>query len=587
MKNIYLALSLIFSAGTLSAQQFLETNAGSEHWVDSTFRKLSRREKIAQLMVLRVSTITANGPLFYEEQVAKNIRKYNTGALCLFQGTSKQQAEVLNRLQAKAKTPLMVCVDGETGVGMRFSDVSPFPDQLTIGATPDAALAYNVGKEIAAQCKRIGIHVNYAPVVDINNNPDNPVINYRSFGEDKYKVAGFGVQIMKGMQDGGVMACAKHFPGHGDVAVDSHFDLPVINKSLQALDSLEMYPFKELIRAGVGSMMMAHLYIPVIDSTLNKATSLSHNNVTGILREQLGFKGLAFTDGLGMKGVSKFYPQGEASARSIIAGNDMLCLPQDVKGSIKKTRKAIRRNELQWTDIDEKVKKVLLAKYNLGLNALKPVDTTALAADLNRNVQMVKKEVYLNAITLLRQSDSLILPLKVQRKVAYVGIGISGENHFGTMLKNAFAADCFYLDYTADSIAAGKILTALRGKYDEVIVGLHKYKKYPANNFGISTVAMDLVHAIQKENKVLNFIFGNPYAVKNYTDARNIVVCYEDDNLMHEAALSLLKGGISAKGRLPVSVEGFHYGTGLSTAGAPSVKTSVFSGNISSKHVTD
>ncbi|WP_207535046.1 glycoside hydrolase family 3 N-terminal domain-containing protein [Desertivirga arenae] len=550
------------------AQEFLQRSPDANAWVQQELRKLSKKEKIAQLMVIRLSERKGKDVVFYDKEVLKYLKKYNIGSVCLFQGNSPQQALVLNKLQAKAKNPLLVCIDGETGLGMRFGDVRPFPDQLTIGAVPDAAIAYKVGRAIAEQCKRAGIHVDYAPVVDINNNPLNPVINFRSFGEDKYKVAGFGVQIMKGMQDGGVMACAKHFPGHGDVAVDSHLDLPVINKSLAALDSLELYPFKEMVKAGVGSMMVAHLYIPSIDATQNQATSLSRKNVTELLRDQLGYKGLTFTDALEMKGVAKFYPQGEAAVQSLIAGNDMLCLPGDVKGSIKKVRKAIRADKLSWGDINDKVTRVLYAKYNLGANNFKPIDTVNIAADLNKDVNALKREVYENAITLLRQTDASLFPLSLNKRIAYVGIGIPAENQFGKLLKEKYRADCFYADYNADAAKLESIKQSLLGKYDVIITGIHGYKKYPANNFGISATSIYFLRRLADNANTINFVFGNPYAVKNLNSAKNIVVCYEDDPLMQEVAVSFLKGEIIAKGKLPVTVSpDFTYGTGINSGG--------------------
>ena len=534
-------------------------------------------------MVIRLSEITANGVAFYDEKVEDYIKKYKIGSVCLFQGNALKQAQVLNRLQQKSEVPLLVCIDGETGVGMRFGDVKPFPDQLTIGATGDAAIAYHVGQAIALQCKRAGIQVNYAPVIDINNNPNNPVINFRSFGEDKYKVALYGTRIMKGMQDEGIMACAKHFPGHGDVAVDSHLDLPVITKSLQQLDSLELYPFKTLIKENVGSMMVAHLSIPAIDTTHNQATSLSKNNVTGLLRNQLNFKGITFTDGLGMKGVSKFYPQGEASAQSLIAGNDMLCLPQDVKGSIKKIRKAIRQDKLSWEDINAKVKKVLLAKYNLGLDTLKPVDTVNVAADLNKDIKKIKQEVYQNAITLVTQADSNILPLKGLSKIAYVGIGIQKENYFASRLKQVYNADTYYLSYKDDSVKANELLRQIGNNYDAIVIGMHKYTKYPAKNFGISGVAVGLMQQLQQQKNVVSLAFGNPYAIKNVIDAKNIVACYEDDSLMHEVAINLLTGKITPKGKLPVTVGKFAFGTGITTNYYLPIVKPAFAGLDSSK----
>jgi beta-N-acetylhexosaminidase len=562
MKRILLLIFSLYAIGA-SGQQFFQITPASQNWVDKIFHSLTRKQKIAQLMVMRLSERRGKEIVFLEDEVTKYIKKYNIGSVCLFQGTSLQQAEVLNRLQAKAKTPLMVCVDGETGLGMRFSDVVPLPDQLTIGAISDTELAYKIGKAIGQQCKRAGIQVNYAPVVDINNNPNNPVINYRSLGEDKYKVSLLGTRIMKGMQDEGVMACAKHFPGHGDVSVDSHLDLPVITKSMQELDSLELFPFKQMIKDGVGSVMIAHLYIPAIDTTKNQATSLSRKNVTGLLKETLGFKGLTFTDALEMKGVTKFYPAGQASVQSLIAGNDMLCLPGDLKGSIKKTRKAIRNHKLSWKDIDEKVHKVLLAKYNLGLDALKPIAYNALTEDLNKDVIRLKKEVYKNAITLLRLDNPAMLPLAASKKIAYVGIGISGPNRFASQLQEYYKADCFYIDSSTDSIHVLNLLNDLQN-YDAVIIGIHQYRKFPANNFGISKASVNIAIKIQQMKNSISFVFGNPYAVKNFTAARNIIACYEDDSLMHDVAFNLLKGTETAKGKLPVTVdEAFHFGSGI------------------------
>jgi beta-N-acetylhexosaminidase len=562
------ATSSLVAKGQINAQN----TPASKLWVEQAFKKLSRKQKVAQLMVVRLSERKGKDIVFFDKEVRKYVRRYNIGSVCLFQGVSPLQVLALNKLQSEAKIPLLVCIDGETGVGMRFGDVKPLPDQLTIGAVPDAEIVYKVGRAIAEQCKRAGIHLDYAPVVDINNNPDNPVINFRSFGEDKFKVASFGIQIMKGMQDGGIMACAKHFPGHGDVSVDSHFDLPVVNKSLAALDSLELYPFKELIKAHVGSMMVAHLFIPAIDNIADQATSLSKKNVTGLLRGELGFQGLTFTDALGMKGVAKFYNPGEAVVQSLIAGNDMLCLPGDIKKGIKAVRKAIRHDKLSWEDIDEKVRKVLTAKYNLGAAQYKPIDTTGIAAYLNKDVNAIKTEVYENAITLVRAAGDDPFPLTVGKRIAYVGIGVSNENEFGRLLKENYRADCFYFDFIADAGKFAELKQTLQADYDVVITGLHGYKKYPANNFGISAASLEFLRSISENSNTVNFVFGNPYAIRNINTAKNIVACYEDDAIMHLAAFKLLKGAISAKGKLPVTVSAeFPYGTGVSMAGLSSV----------------
>ena len=323
MKRFLIAAFTFLLISTITNAQY-SSKLTAKRWVDSVFRTLSKQQKIAQLMIIRAHSNL--GPEHIEE-VTSQIQKYNVGGLCFFQGGPIRQANLTNFYQSIAKTPLMITIDGEWGLGMRLDSVINFPRNLLIGAVKDPKLVYQFGRAVGEQCKRLGIHVNFGPVVDVNNNPNNPVINDRSFGEDKYKVAEFGVQYMKGMQDVGVMACAKHFPGHGDVEVDSHYDLPVINKSREQLDSLELYPFKRILDAGVGSVMVAHLYIPSIDTTTNQATSLSYKNITGLLKNELKYNGLVFTDALEMKGISKFFPEGEASVRSLLAGNDLLCLP--------------------------------------------------------------------------------------------------------------------------------------------------------------------------------------------------------------------------------------------------------------------
>ena len=362
MRVFLLTLCLFYSSTA-----FCQQTAGGEaaKWADSVYQSLSNDQRIAQLMVVRLSSIDMKTKqvTFFDQQVAELVKNYNIGGICVFQGSPVKQAGIINNLQAMAKTPILMCIDAEWGVGMRILDsVLPLPKQMMLGAMKDASIVYKYGQVVADQCKRLGLHVNYAPVIDVNNNPDNPVINDRSFGEDKYKVALFGTQYMRGMQDNGVMACAKHFPGHGDVSVDSHVDLPIINKSIAQLDSLELYPFRQLFAAGIGSAMVAHLYIPAIDSTANRATSLSKNNVTGLLRNQLHFEGLTFTDALEMQGVKKFFPDGEASVQSLIAGNDMLCLPGDVPMAIQKINEAIEKGTLSRTDIELHCKKVLVAK---------------------------------------------------------------------------------------------------------------------------------------------------------------------------------------------------------------------------------
>jgi beta-N-acetylhexosaminidase len=552
-------LAMIFSQGTFA--QVL--NAPAQYWADSVYKKLSKDERIAQLMVVRLSTIDSKTKVvtFLDDNVSNLIAKYNIGGVCVFQGSPVKQAEIINRLQAKAKTPLMMCIDAEWGVGMRIIDsVLPLPKQMMLGAMKDETVVYRYGKLVAEQCKRIGLQVNYAPVVDVNNNPNNPVINDRSFGEDKYKVANFGIQYMKGMQDNGVMACAKHFPGHGDVSVDSHLDLPVINKTMAQLDELELYPFRKIFDAGIGSVMLAHLYIPAIDTTKNRATSLSPNNVNNLMRKELNYKGLTFTDALEMQGVNKFYPNGAASVQSIIAGNDMLCLPGDVPLAINKIKEAIKKKQISWADIELHCKKVLIAKYQYGLANLKPIKTENLAADLNKGIAEMRRLVAENAITLVSKKDESFFPLRDTKSgdIAFVGFGITAENEFAKRMRADYNATIFYGN-DAD------LLKKLKG-FKKVVVGMHNVGRFAASNFGFNKSTLDAIAAVQQQNNCVSFVFGNAYSLKNFCGVDNIVMCYEDDAIVQGTAVDLLQGKIFYKGVLPVTVcDNFKYGFGIDT----------------------
>lgn len=603
MRKFFILFVLITRLFTLYGQQNPDQEARG--WVDSIFKTLAGDEKIAQLMVIRMSAIDQadHRIVFYDKEVEEAVKKYNIGGICLFQGGPLTQAQRINYFQGIARTPILFCIDAENGVGMRMDSVIGLPRQMMLGATSDPSLAYQYGRLVATQCKRIGIQVNYAPVVDVNNNPDNPVINDRSFGEDKYKVAEMGVQYMKGMQDLGVMACAKHFPGHGDVSVDSHLDLPVINKSVKQLDSLELYPFQELFRAGVGSVMIAHLYIPAIDNTPNQATSLSNKTVTKLLRKKLHYQGISFTDALEMKGVAKFYPDGDASVQSLIAGNDMLCLPGDVALSISKINEAITQKKIKWKDIDARVKKVLYAKYYYGLAGRKPVDTAHLTEDLNEGVKDMRRQVAENALTLLRNGDPAVFsllagsaapagnsavpgtgnglaaptgndaasPVRVEnpartgkkRKIAYIGMGLTGDNEFSRRMRADYNAHVYYFDYSLDSAKAAAALELLSNRYDALVIGLHNFARFPAHDFAISHSAIWLLRQLQQRNKSVTLVFGNPYALKFTCDAATLVACYEDDDITQDVAADLLNGKFSAKGRLPVSVCEWKAGAGI------------------------
>ncbi|HET9278162.1 MAG TPA: serine hydrolase, partial [Flavitalea sp.] len=307
---------------------------------------------------------------------------------------------------------------------------------------------------------------------------------------------------------------------------------------------------------GVGSVMIAHLYIPAIDKTANRATSLSYNNVTKLLRRELNYKGLSFTDALEMQGVTKFFPAGDASVESLIAGNDMLCLPGDVPLSIAKVKTAIKNKRLKWKEIDEHVKKVLRAKYDYGLANLKPIDLTNLTADLNSGISSIRRKIAENALTLLRNNDRAIFPLMPRQfeRVAYVGIGLRKDNAFATRMRNDYGAHVYYFDYNLNETQAKAALEFIKGRYDVIVTGLHGYSRFPANNHGVSSGAVYLLQQLQQQTRSITLAFGNPYVLANLCDPKVLVACYEDDSIVHEAAMDLLQGKIQPKGKLPVTV---------------------------------
>lgn len=583
MKKIVIAFFFFCCLQAATAQQFLNHSKQANKWVDSVFNTLSEDEKIAQLFIIRAHS---NLGAEHIEKVTNLIKQYNVGGLCFFQGGPIRQANLTNYYQSISKTPLLVTMDAEWGLGMRLDSVDLFPKNMMLGALPNDSLVFEVGKAIGKQCKRMGIHLNYAPVVDINNNPENPVINDRSFGENKCKVNCYALQLTKGIQSQGVMACAKHFPGHGDVSVDSHLDLPIITKLYKQLDTLELYPFKEQIKNNVGCIMTAHLSIPAFDTTQNLPSSLSKKTITNLLKKKLKFKGLIITDGLEMKGVTKFFPSGASSAQAIIAGNDLLCLPEQIDSSIIKIKEALANETLMQKDLYASVKKVLLAKYHLGLNQKQFIDTKNLTEDLNSLTNQLVAQIAENAITTVKQNNENIIPLNditkpkdVLPQVALIHIGNGKSNEFTRRMQQDWNADVYHytnsysMNYVIrDSIEprTGVIISGTKAKYDlaqsiidsctklkkydAIVISIHQYNRRPANNFGLDTAAVFLMQNFLKDKNAISFFFGNPYAIKNNCTAQNIIACYDDDKIIQAKAADLLQGKFKAVGRLPVTV---------------------------------
>ncbi|MBO9152785.1 glycoside hydrolase family 3 N-terminal domain-containing protein [Chitinophaga sp. GCM10012297] len=578
MKHFLVALltGLTFTANAQTASTQLKSRTTQEkprqskadHWVDSVFNSLSHEERIAQLIMIRMHSNLGQDHI---NSVLNDVRVNKIGGMVTFQGGPVRQAMLINRYQAASKTPLLIATDGEWGLGMRFVDsVIAFPRNLMLGAVQDSALIYEVGKAIGEQCKRMGIQYNFAPVLDVNNNPNNPVINDRSFGEDKYQVARLGIAMIKGMQDAGVMACAKHFPGHGDTDVDSHYDLPSINKTLSQLDSLELYPFQRAIDAGVGSVMIGHLYLPAIDKKANTPSSISYKTVTDLLQKRMGFDGLIVTDALEMKGISKYYDHGQESLQSLLAGNDLMELPSTAKGSIAAIAAAIKKGTISRAEVYRRVKKVLRAKYDLGLAELQPIDPANITEDLNAAVLPLRRRISEEAITVLR-NDNHLLPLPVtigNKKLAIVAVGVDGGNNtfIDAVRSHRADVDAYVFSPRQSEAQVNAMVKRLKAQYDAVIIAVQNYSRRPANNYGINAAERLIVNQLQEEMPAATVTFGNPYAIRYFCDAPTIIAAYEDDSLTHKAAADVIFGKLDPKGKLPVTVcANFKFGAGLAS----------------------
>ena len=536
-------------------------------WVDSIVNSLTLEQKIAQLIMYPVYSKKGEKEIL---KIEKLIKDYEIGGVIYMQGGPVRQVNAHNRLMGKSKIPLLTSIDGEWGVRMRLDSVIRFPRQMLLGAVQDERLIYDMGVEIAKQCSLTGVHVNFAPVVDLNVNPNNPVINSRSFGEEKVHVTKLSNAYMKGMQDNTVLACAKHFPGHGDTDVDSHLGLPVINHSKDRLMDVELYPFKSLIDSGMGSVMVAHLYVPALDKTKDRASTLSPKIVKKLLKDKLGFEGLAFTDALNMHGVSKYYETGEVDLLALLAGNDILLFSQDVGKAIEYIKNAVEKRKISEKEITSRVKKVIQLKKWIGLDRFEPLSTKELVPKLNsENAKLVRRKLVENAMTLL-QNRGDVVPVKGLSKLrlASVSIGVDGISPFQKMLGNYAPVDHFYISSKPTKEEVIKIINDLKG-YNLVLVGIHGNSRSPKKKFGLTQDMMDVLNNIKSMHPTIVSVFANPYSLGFFpelSEGNALIMAYENALLSQEYTAQLIFGGIDAKGKLPVTVsERFQVGDGLVT----------------------
>lgn len=549
-KTILTTLFLYILSTTYTQAQGLDT-LDANKWVDSVMSTMNDDQKIGQLFMVAAYS---NRDSAHFKEISRLITNYHIGGLCFFQGGPLRQSQQTNLYQAKAKIPLLISMDAEWGLSMRLDSVIRYPKQMALGAITDNQLIYDFGKETARQCKRIGVHLNFAPVLDVNNNPKNPVINDRSFGEDKYRVAAKGIEYMRGMQDNGVMANGKHFPGHGNTDKDSHLSLPTLNRSRLQLDSLELYPFKELMSRGLGSVMVAHLFVPSIDSSKNIASSISRPVVSDLLKNELGYKGLVFTDALNMKGVSSYFAPGVVDAKALLAGNDMLLFTENVPNAFTEIKKALANSEITMQQIEQSVRKILLAKYAVGLNKYQPINMSGIYEDLNSNeAKLLSMRLYENAITLLENRNNLI-PFKnlENRTIAAISIGSELNNEFLNMCKNYAEVSTFSLKKDAslnDFDFLGKNLE----QFNTIIVGIHDMTRNESKNFAISKQTKDFLGNLSQRSNVVVVIFGNAYSLRNFDNLAPILLAYEENEMTRSLAAQALFGGIQIKGTLPVT----------------------------------
>lgn len=570
--------------GNAGVQQPPFYNMPDFTWANAKLASLSLEEKIAQLLHVAAYSNRDQQHLDYLLQLTEEEK---IGGVIYFQGDPQKQSEMTNKLQNAADIPLFVSIDGEWGLAMRLNDTIAFPYQIALGAMADEheELIYEMGREIGKHCRAIGIHMNFAPTIDINNNPKNPVIGFRSFGESKYKVAAKAYAYMKGMQDEGVLACGKHFPGHGDTDSDSHFTLPLISHSLEHLQENEFYPFQELQKKGAAAMMIAHLNVPALEKQKGIPSTLSHSIVTGQLKQSLGFDGLIFTDALDMKGVSAHFKPGEIETKALLAGNDVLLFTVDVKKAKAGILEAIEKGLISEKEIDERCLKLLKAKQWLGLDKFKAIDKSKIEAQLHNEAAITLNQQLSDKSITIYKNESIALPLSSETKVAV--LSISGDPDAEIKLVKAFDANLAHhfsgkekedksdeLTLFQKQLGAQDSVSNIRLNHlsnesdlnsakeelnaaDVKVIAFHLTGMKTSSGFGITPQIEEIVKAYSDDANCFFVIFGNIYALNKLEGikaAKNVLLCYQDSAEMQKAASKVLLGEITAEGTLPVTL---------------------------------
>ena len=545
----YLLLSVLFAHSQRNPLMTVDSLA-QQDWVNGTYGEMSLDEKLGQLFMVSIASDQAKPSI---DRIKSLIEKHHIGGVIFSTGGPVKQAKLTNSFQAVSKLPLMIGMDAEWGLAMRLDSTYAFPWNMTLGAIKDDSIVEKVGHQIGIHAKRLGVHINFAPDIDINTNPNNPIIGNRSFGEDRENVARKGIAFMNGMQKAGVLASGKHFPGHGDTATDSHYALPLIDFTRERLDSLELYPYRKLIASGLSSIMVAHLNVPSLEIRDALPSSLSEQIISGVLKEQMGFEGLVFTDALNMKGVSEHGQDGDVELSAFLAGNDILLMPTEVKKAKEKLQQAYENGRLSEQRLASSVKKILMAKYKVGLNDYAPIELENLYEDLNSmKSDLIYEEAAEHAITIVKNKYQLIGIKKLEnKKIAYVKFGDDDNKAFIEELNK----------YAKVTQINGKDLPDIKSKlqnYNLVIIGLHKSNASPWKSYKFTKKELLWLEELANErssNLILS-VFAKPYALLDVASFKNVdavVVAYQNSKIIQEKTAQVLFGAIDAEGILPVS----------------------------------
>jgi beta-N-acetylhexosaminidase len=569
-KFIFLSL-LVIAADVSFGQKLLPPFYSPEasQYADSLISKMSPDQRNAQLFMVAA---WSNKDSAHIKQLEWLISVHGIGGLIFFQGGPVREALLTNYYQKMSRVPLLIGMDAEWGLAMRLDSTIRFPRQMTMSAMQNDSLIYKMGEEVARNCRRLGIHVNFAPDADINNNILNPIIGSRAFSDDRETVLRNSYLYMKGLQDGKVLANAKHFPGHGNTDADSHLALPVIHSDSASLDTTELYPFRALIDSGVGSVMVAHLSVPALDTIPDHPSTLSKKIVTGLLKDKMDFKGIIFTDALNMKGVSACYKPGILDKLALLSGNDVLLYSEDVPTALNEIHLAVENCEITQQEIDERVKKVLMLKYWAGLKSFKPIDTTNIFNDLNTGeAKWLQQSMYEKSVTVLSNADSII-PVRWNDslRIASVVIGDVKNNRFQEKIQDYTPCELYAIEKN-EAVDVFESVKKYLVNHDLVILSIHGTTMKADKNFGITEQEEKFIAEILASYPTILVDFGNAYTltrIQNLDKAKAVVLSYEDTPLMHDVTAQVLFGGLKASGKLPIrTTEIFPKNTGVETKG--------------------